>query len=75
MNKKKESNHLSFWYNDLDEKTINIKGDYSHRYWIIIKRISEWVNNAEGNFLNDPKNYYSLEKAVKATTESISAVF
>lgn len=44
----------------------------------IVTLLEELVNGliaAEDKFLQNPKDFYSLEKSVKATTEAFSAAF
>lgn len=41
----------------------------------LLELLVNGLMEAEENFFNNPKDFYSLEKAVKSTTESFSAAF
>lgn len=76
MNKenKNESNHF-LRYNGFDEKNI-----YQRRITLmdivaLLEVLVKEIIAAEEKFLKNPKDFYSLETSVKASTENFSAGF
>lgn len=54
---------------------MNYKYHISKSYDILLEVLVKEIIAAEGNFLKNPKDFYSLETSVKSSTDSFSDGF
>jgi peroxiredoxin len=75
LNKKqKESNHESFGIMILTKKTL-LKEITLMTIITLLDTLVNALMDAEENFLDNPSDFYSLEKSVKSSTEAFAADF